>query len=225
MNKTTDVHWIPFPTNEIPTNWEEDLFLEFEPVIKHISQERNTAVEYLTCPAFLEYYKNAFVFRSPIDMVITVINGTVSLESNKVCISRAKQNGVFSTLVVDIQTLFLTEESVTVEQLPAAMESTLPLFRIIPGEFNIGKWIRPVTFSFEIVDNTQSLIIKRGDPLFYVRFRTPDNKKIKLVRTKETSNIRDLATICVHQKYKTPNNTLEENYSVAQELGVCPFKH
>jgi len=44
---------------------------------------------------------------------------------------------------------------------------------LIPGRMDIHKWTRPFQWVFEWRDLTRPLMIRRGDPLMYIRFHTP----------------------------------------------------
>jgi len=83
-----------------------------------------------------------------------------------------------------------------VSDVPVDVEQTHPFFsdastlnwRIIPGRFNIHGWQRPLNWAVEWDTKCGDLIIKAGEPLYYVRFydaegriiATPDLIKLKL---------------------------------------------
>ena len=85
---------------------------------------------------------------------------------------------------------------------------------VICGKFDISKWIRPTDFAFEIIDTSQVMQFRRGDPLFYVRFNT--NKKVNLVRTDLTQDMLNVVRAQVGIKKYVPGNSMEKNYEYAQ---------
>ena len=87
---------------------------------------------------------------------------------------------------------------------------------IIQGEFDISKWIRPVEFSFEIIDKTKPLIFKRGDPLFYVRFATDET--VKLIRKPMTEELDFISSACIYAKDIIGKQSLDERYKSASGL-------
>jgi hypothetical protein len=44
---------------------------------------------------------------------------------------------------------------------------------VIGGSYNIHSWIRSISWGFVFNDTKKKLVIKRGDPLCYVKFTTP----------------------------------------------------
>jgi hypothetical protein len=61
---------------------------------------------------------------------------------------------------------------------------------IFGGRFPIHAWVRPLMWAFEWHDTTKDLIVKRGDPLFYVQFEAdgPD-RPIQVVEVERTEAI------------------------------------
>ena len=68
------------------------------------------------------------------------------------------------------------------------------------GEFNIGKWLRPLQASFIINPNKKdySYRIKRGDIYSYIRFDT--DEKVELVNFDVTPKIEEIADSCLQMK-------------------------
>ncbi len=98
------------------------------------------------------------------------------------------------TLQLMLPYLFISDESVYVEQTPAflsAPTANWPLL-LYPGRFPIDVWPRQLNFSFQWTDPNREILIERGQPLFYVRFLAEQrDRKIRLVeaeRTRELEN-------------------------------------
>jgi hypothetical protein len=54
---------------------------------------------------------------------------------------------------------------------------------VIPGEFDISKWVRPVECVFEIKKQTESIKILKGDAQCYFKFRSDETTPIKITRS------------------------------------------
>jgi hypothetical protein len=232
---TINVNWCPFQGKSISTiekrSWMDMLWFEPEPLLKHVVSERNKDLSYLKCPSFIDFCKNTFVIRSPLDIDISFDYDTVTerkyikthmynQEFYDDFITDRMQEGPYTMLGLVFGNLFYAEQSLVVEQMPATFSRTSSVFQknitVIPGRFDISKLIRPVSFAFEIVDDTQIIKIKRGDPLYYLRFIT--DEPVKINRVKFTDELKHVVYNCVSVKDFVKNNSLEENYALAKPL-------
>jgi hypothetical protein len=67
--------------------------------------------------------------------------------------------------------MFVADEAVEVEQLNPVLAKTTSLnWRVIPGRFDIYGWQRPLNWAIEWDTSCGDLIIKTGEPLYFVRF-------------------------------------------------------
>lgn len=93
--------------------------------------------------------------------------------------------------------LFVSDEPVWMTQLPAFYyyrSSQLPGL-MIGGRLPIHIWARELTWAFEWHDIKSDLIIKRGEPWFYLNFETTDpSTHVRLVEAEMTSELRAYAT-------------------------------
>jgi hypothetical protein len=63
---------------------------------------------------------------------------------------------------------------------------------MIGGRFPIHVWPRELVWAFEWHDTSQDLIIRRGDPWFYLNFETEDpSRHVRLVEAQMTGPLRD----------------------------------
>jgi DNA-binding LytR/AlgR family response regulator len=88
--------------------------------------------------------------------------------------------------------------------------------RIIPGRFDIGKWIRPVEFAFEVLDKTEPLEYKVDTPLFMVRFFTANDAPVKLTRVIHTAEIELAIQACTTVKQYRPFLPLKQLYKLGE---------
>lgn len=218
------------------------LLAEPEPVLPQIIRDREViAGSFTSCPAFQDYYRNTYVVRSPVDITLTYdakadflyIKPQDQNFFDNFLIHRGTQIGkddkpLFS---FNIRYLFIADKDCLIEQIPVSMHDVNhnQSARLIGGTFNIAKWYRPIEFAFELL--TDEFKIKKGDPLFYVRFVPKDSKKISLVYKEYTDEDILIAKKCTYLKKAQQNLGLEALYKLAERLHhklwfnkkKCPF--
>jgi hypothetical protein len=226
--------------------WKEAAFFEPEPIFKLLTNSRSKDTSYLKCPAFQDYYKNCFLLRAPIDITINISNqldGSKYASIDKYTQEffdehikiRYEKGHKYPILQISFFYVFYADESLTIEQLSPSMHKTefQNNINVISGTYDISKWIRPVDFAFEVIDDTKPIVIKRGDPMYYLRFLTPN--KISLTREKTSDDLSRVVNSCTTLKDYVPNNTLEKNYGMGawfinlfkakmfKKKSKCPF--
>ena len=233
---TVKVGWFPFVHNEGKpadsfgyfSEWQNVAVQPPELAYKSIAADRENS-DILPCPAIQGYFKNTFLIRSPIDFVLTpkVDAKTFSIDrfDQKFYIEWViRRPGDFVNPKRPICTLgpklvFVADEDVIIESLPAMMHDseTLRNIRVIPGTYNIHRWMRPLDFTFEILDPSVPLEFKRGDPLFYVRFIDPKGRKVELERIEQTDDIIKTMYGMVVLKNYIPKLGLDKLYDMAHD--------
>jgi len=162
------------------------------------------------CPAISDLARHYYVVRSPVTLSLRCTRFTPGkeffydvpeVEGEKVLAGRSLQrlltvtppaiweNPDHPTLQLNLPYVFVSDESVFVEQLPAFFTSQLPVL-LYGGRFPIDVWPRQLNFSFQWVDLQRDLLIRRGEPLFYVRFYpTERDRKVQLVEAERTREL------------------------------------
>ena len=212
-------------------------FNSFSNLSKEITQTRKGTM-FLKCPAYTDFIKNTFVFHAPFDLTIDieVDNGTGDIKIFCENISQEVFNSIIDTrylmdrnrgispyplVGIDWLAVFQTEEPTMMQLLPASMHYNdfTNKTSIIPGEFDISKWTRPVEIVFELRKFKERIEIKKGDAIAYYKFHSPDFIKLEFVETpwdeiKTCNDIRD----------KDMFRPLKERYSeLAKERAkLCP---
>lgn len=165
------------------------------------------------CPANTSFLKSLWVIRSPADIRIKYNRDTHTYD-----ISGVKQDFVdnfFDGRLNDFDKekgnplislmysyLFVADEPVWIETYPAFLHGEVENTRFVNGGFNIYNWQRPVDFSFEVLDDKKPIIIKRGQPLFYVRFISNKlNDDFKLQEIEWTDELLKLYKRCSPQNW------------------------
>lgn len=238
----TTVFWSPYAPGGNVT-YQDMAYLEPEPVLQRFSSERKRRSEradFIKCPGFILYAKNLYCIRSPYDMVFNIdpvkkrVEGTDMAEDVRNCVIFRSEPGVDSYLTISLTFyhLFFSKDPVIAEQLPPFFEhdESVRQFTVVPGEFNIGKWMRPFEVAIEVHPDVKKLVIKRGDPLFYCRFRSESGGSVKLQRVEVNGDIEKVVHGCTHLKRVLPFVGLENGYEMAAGLirrlfsKGCPFR-
>lgn len=199
---------------------------EPEPAFREIAGARKNT-NHILCPAVQDFFKNTFIVRSPVDITFNFKDdGEVYVDEfgqdffDTFVILRYRNGDEVLSFSMEFYYLFMCEDDVMIEQMPACMHDNdfTRNCNIIPGTFNISKWIRPVTVSIELkpFKGQKSVKIKRGDALYYVKFKPKKDDKVSLTRIDYTEDIEDVIRTCTTLKLLTPGNTLQQNYEVAK---------
>ena len=238
------VYWTPInnmsKTETLGGNLNSQILFE-EPklFLPQLLAERNY-VPYSKCPSFIDNCKNLFVVRCPYDMKF-------SFDANRKQIISSLDQQTYSSFVahwLDNKTpkdpfiitvppsyVFYTEKDVQIEVISSfLLKDTSKNYSIINGEFNIGKWIRPINFTFETFDN--HIEFKYGQPLFFIKFKTLDNSKISFERVEYDNEIEKAMSACINVKKHLKNLSLNVLYEKGKSFvdlfkksktKKCPF--
>ena len=148
---------------------------------------------HMKCPAFKDFLYNCYVLLFPYDLHLrlnpvsqsfSIIESSVDLDSEMILV-RWGQQYADTRVVISLNPyiLFDATEDVLMEVSPAflhAVEPRLQCLTPVPGAFNIGRWFRPIDFTFELSMTNQDIELHKGDPLIYLRFKTPNNESIRI---------------------------------------------
>ena len=191
MKKPIVIYWSP----GIPLEEEDASFLFNKPktVFKDLLQykdKNNSDENIFGCPAFSNKYKKMLTFTSPMscEYVYDFSNGKdeiFSVHDHFMPLFKNTRPDMFTygpNFRLNLGPLFFSEE-------PLVMTVTPPYFHkpgytkygtVVPGEFDIGQWCRPLSFEIQMWENSGTLEFTEGEPLFYVEFQT--DRKIELRR-------------------------------------------
>lgn len=90
--------------------------------------------------------------------------------------------------------VFLADEPVYMMQLPPFCHYRSPPLPglLIGGRLPIHVWPRPMMWAFEWFDTKQELVLRRGEPWFYVRFETDDpSRRVRLIEAEYTDALKE----------------------------------
>lgn len=186
-------------------------------------------VTFVKCPAVTDFMKSTYVFKSPFDLDLNI---EVTTEFSKVYIDNISQE-IFNSIVdmrfleneergqsphpligIDFLSTFTCDSSVMLQVFPAFMHYNDFTSKtcVIPGEYDISKWTRPVELVFEVKDKKEHIKIKKEDALCYFKFTSSDTIKLEknLTPWKEIN-------ICNDLRNKNKFRPLKERYKSYEE--------
>ena len=208
----TIVGWTPYKYTPVEKEYELEFTHNayFQPE-KIAEIYKDTKSRFKLCPANTQFLKNFWMIRSPFDVELNVNR------KEKTCHINQNQR-FFNTFInmrwnefedtdlalcsFNFQYMFVADEPVWIEVYPAFLHGEPKNTRFINGTFDIYNWQRPVDFSFEMLDDTKPVIVKRGQPLFYVRFISKKlNDDFKLQEIEWTDELLKLYKRCSPQNW------------------------
>lgn len=212
----------------------------FKSLSKEISVTRK-GTTYLKCPAHTDFLKNTWVFCAPFDLsleieidphtdLVKIYCENISQEvfsqivDTRFVLTHQQGKNPYPLLGIDWLNILTCEESLMVQVFPAFMHRNefTEKTTVIPGEYDIGKWTRPVEVVFEIRSNREKIQIKKGDAISYVKFLS--DEPIKLVNsTVPWPAIKDCNDIVTADKRRP----LKERYASLEKIRAskCPYDH
>jgi hypothetical protein len=202
-SRSYEVGWL-FNTDKSSVIWDAP---------KPVRQEAHTtaAKSVAFCPSVIDFDRRHFVINSPIDVHMRLaaspdgkLNVTNILgEKSPVRSGTLNQMLVFAPQnewrhpqrpVIQVATpyLFIADDPVHINQFPPFLHhdgAARPGVQLC-GRFPIDVWPRILMWAFEWHDLSKDLILKRGQPWFYVRFETPDpSASVRLVEAQRTPEL------------------------------------
>lgn len=176
---------------------------------------------YLKCPAAIYELKRTFIVKSPIEcsLMLDKKTNTVKIKSASNFASQKTFfpiNDFFESFSLNSNLILFSQKSVNVTQLPPYMHHVSWKNQIFnsTGIFDISKWYRPLNATWIHNNNLLDLDIKRGDPLYYIRFET--NQKINLIRYDMNEALIKYSRHCLDAKHWIKNRPLKFWYEKFQ---------
>ncbi len=179
--------------------------------VRSVEVNRKHAKSASRCPAIINMESRYFMIRVPFDMHLRFVrdkNGKPTLRNVLGDASPVRANVLRKklhitsetewrtkdrpTIQVSLPYLFITDEPTYMTQVAAFMHypETPQPGTIFGGRFPIHNWPRPLMWAFEWHDTSQDLILKRGNPWFYVQFETtPQDRAVSLIEAELTPEL------------------------------------
>lgn len=190
--------------NTINVYWSclEEEWVRAEPPVSVLSdfmkKNKNSETLLQLCPAFHKELHNVFGIQSIYDYEFTF-----NSEKNEVYSSQYGQD-FFNrhvrvrslkerSFTLDQKFVFFTDDpslNMSGEIFPYLENNNITERCIVyGGQFDIGKWYRPLEFAFQLKEKYDTFKIEAGEIYQYIRFHT--NKKIKFIQFRETLKLKE----------------------------------
>lgn len=196
-------------------------------------QKTRKLSHFSVCPAHTDFIKNIFIIRSPIDLEFDysypkgIITKDIELARLMFDV-RFNVDSLYPQIELNLQHYFISDSSCEVIALPAFMHynNFTNNATVIPGKFDIGKWVRPISCSFELKTKEGSVSIKKGDALFYIKFNTHNAVKLEKIKetSKELEKLNKLRYACIDLKSKNSMQPLSKRYQSLTKILPTLFK-
>ncbi|RMF39139.1 MAG: hypothetical protein D6754_06080 [Alphaproteobacteria bacterium] len=167
------------------------------------------------CPAVLNLESRYFVIRCPFDLHLRFARtkegkaGVRNMLGEASPVRPAKLNQIIHvtneiewrypdrpTIQVSLPYLFIADEPVYMSQLSAFMHyrrESMP-GTIFGGRFPIHLWPRPLMWAFEWHEPERDIVLRRGEPWFYVCFETePQDRPVQVIAAEMTEDLRSFS--------------------------------
>jgi hypothetical protein len=186
-----------------------------------------------SCPSMIRFMRNRFVIKAPVDItvyqnsegiVVAYNESSVAKELIGAFLTRTDMNDPYSPISQQTLQMLDNDYLLFVSDTPLEMEITPPFLHNSPmfgiaGSFDIGRWVRPVSFASIYLKGVDKTYIKRGDPIMYVKFMTEE--KVNLHRSYVNSKVLSITRQCVNLKKALPKQSLSKQYELADNISAA----
>jgi len=172
------------------------------------------------CPSFNLSLKNTYELKSLYNYNFNVVDGRVVSDMhdqnfyNNHVIERSIEEKFFSFSQMKV---FFTEEKslkMTVGQFPFLEDNNITKrCAVLPGTFDIGKWFRPIDFSFYLKKDYNEFKILEEEIYSYITFHTEQSIDFKQFYPSPTIK-QLLSDVLLSKKYLIGKRSLENFYSM-----------
>lgn len=216
LSESINVYWSPW--NHFDVYWHNyekydtpDLLINYANSFKNIENNYDT---WYKCRGYMELSKNTYVLRSPFDINARIVDGKFYSEYNEDSLKylSIKDESMLNQHTINLSAnwIFWCDEDITITTINPYLEKFKFDGFYVPGSFNINKWFRPVESAFQLINNENKFIIKKGDPLIYIKFNT--DKKVILNKFKFNYNLHESVYKCTKYKVEDPWRSLSFLY-------------
>jgi hypothetical protein len=201
------VYWAPVAGQQEDAAMRNILYKDPINVLDDVSKLKNRDVgtdSYLFCPAYKAVTENMFYLESPSRSEFIYHESPAAGEWPGLQgtglggdIPRGPSLIDHRLLRFSMGYIFFAEEPLLMELTPPYLHETeaAKYGKVVPGQFDVGKWFRAITLEYELNAGVTELKIEKDEPMAYVRFMT--DRPVELVRFDLTDRIRKIADSCV----------------------------
>jgi hypothetical protein len=185
MTKTKTIYWAIDDSADSKVSWNM-LYEDPENLYDLLKNNQNKKENnnFFRCPSFINFAKNVFVLKNPLNSSFKISNGQVFPTSETYINSKISHNPSINNntlFIYGLHLYFFSENKID-------MSISSPFFQkadhlqygaIVPGKINIGSWFRRVNLEFNLWDNIDEIKIKEGEPIAYFQFQTEQKVILK----------------------------------------------
>jgi hypothetical protein len=210
MGKTKIVYWA------ILQDYAKNSLFDLEPksLIKDFSESQKNFKDqnYVACPAFREKHKNTFVSYIPYNLSFNYQDGTYYKNKDEFTVRPGLYDNSHA-FDLNLFRIFYSEEPQILETSPAFLHKTSYslMGHQASGAFDIGKWFRPSSPTFQLWPGVTEFSAMEGEPHMYFNF--PNSKKVYLKQFYASDKIRELSNANTSLKDYIPKQNLNSLYS------------
>jgi hypothetical protein len=192
-----------------------------KPLIIDIAKSQNLypRQNHVACPAIRDRHLNTYFSTIPYDLEVNVSNNEFTTNSPDVM---PRQGLYKNSYAFDwkIQRIFFSPFNQTMQVSPAFLHKTsYSQYGHAPsGEFNINKWFRPSSPTFQLWENETTFKAKKGEAHLYFNF--PNNNKLILKEFNMSERLFQIMVSCVNYKFQKSNLPLFLNYQMFEQTGL-----
>lgn len=170
-------------------------------LLDNLNKNRNKDVNnraYMSCTAFQRMTSNTYVIENPMTSSYT-FNETIestSKNSLSILIKREPQLNNQILFEYDYPIIFFAEESLEIQYTPPYFLNAphMQYGAVTPGQFNIGKWFRPIQTEINLWENINTFSIKKDEPLAFINFLT--DKNINFIKFHMSEDLSKIMNVC-----------------------------
>ena len=213
-------HLYPFP---------KSLYEELTPIKVDLKDNRD---DFLRCPAVGNRLKKTFVFRTTTNTNVRVVEDSfVQYEITSEDDQRRHQTSVellHKPTLVDHLLLNYMHPVIFFTDAPSLVVSISPPYfhktvhsqygAIVPGEFDVANWFRPMNFEFQLWSGVKELRIPSDEPIGYVEVQT--SLPVELRKFKLTANLNKLSSSLIHVSPHRRFTKLSEKYKLFRNAKI-----
>ena len=172
------------------------------------------------CPVYRHRKTRTFVGYSPIDFKIGFENGKMWVSDfDLISANHMNETSIVYQLNICNFAFWTDEPDVWIDYSCHPLTSLNNNFTVIEGWFNLSNWSRNTSLTVNIVDKTKPVIIKKGDPLFRIKFLSPDlNRGVVLEKKSE------LLSKLEYHLSKPKDKNFEKGNKLFSKTKKCPFR-
>jgi hypothetical protein len=192
-----------------------------QPLTHYIAKSQSSypRENHIACPAIRDKHSNTFFSTIPYDIHIKVDNGNLLSSTPLV----GQRQGLYKNSYAFnwyIERVFFSASEQMMEVSPAFLHKTSYSQYGHPpsGKFDIGRWFRPSSPTFQLWENETEFHAKQGEAHLYFNF--PNEKRVKLQEFKMTQRLYEIMDLCTGYKSIKPNQPLSSVYDMFENTGL-----